>query len=315
MGVQLQDFATDLTGQARAGRLDPVLGRESEIERLIRILTRKTKNNPVLLGEPGVGKTAIVEGLALRLAADAIPPALAGVRVLSLDLGQVLAGTRCRGDFEERWQGLVAKLREARGRSVLFIDEIHLIARAGRSEGGLDAGNLLKPLLARGELPCIGASTPQEWAELIAGDPALERRFQTIAVQEPTNAETLAMLRGLRSRYEQHHRVTILDEALDAAVHDSVAIGPTRKLPDKAIDLLDEACAMLRLLEGGGEDAELARAEGDLLRALHTFDLVAFTRLKHRVLPALRGKHRAVVDRASVLKVIAATSVETLRDP
>jgi ATP-dependent Clp protease ATP-binding subunit ClpB len=279
LSFRLSDFGVDLTAQARAERLDPVFGREKEIARIMRILVRKTKNNPVLIGEPGVGKTAIVEALAHRIVNRDVPDELADITLFSLNLGSLLAGTGYRGDFEQRLQELVRELRRPGLKRLLFVDELHLLGRAGKSEGGLDAGNLLKPLLARGQLPCIGASTPVEWAEMVAKDPALERRFQPVEVGEPTRDETLSMLRGLRPRYECHHGVKITDDALQAAVEHSIATMPNRRLPDKAVDLLDEACAWLRLnsaaVPGGTSNIERQLAE-----AMDRYDLPAVARLK-----------------------------------
>jgi len=299
---RLQEFGVDLTAEARAGRLDPVAGRDREINRAVRILARKTKNNPLLLGPPGVGKTAIVEGLALKMIAGEVPAELAGRSLYSLNLGSLLAGTGYRGDFEQRLRDLIAELRRPGSARVLFIDEIHLLGRAGKSEGGLDAGNLLKPLLARGELPCIGASTPVEWSSLVATDTALERRFQSIEVAEPDAAGALVMLRGLRQRFEHHHRVEILDEALSTAIEHSALVAPGRYLPDRAIDLLDEACAMQRLAPEAGASGDILEAEGQLARAVAKFDLTTVARLRARVLPLLQAAQtRPVVNRAAVL--------------
>ncbi|PTX98487.1 AAA family ATPase [Opitutus sp. ER46] len=303
MTFRLHDFAIDLTARARAGLLDPVLGRDREIERLLRILARKTKNNPVLLGEPGVGKTAIVEGLAQRIVSVAPPSHLAEVTVYALNLGSVLAGTSYRGDFEQRLQQLIAELRRPGSRRLLFVDELHLLGRAGRSEGGLDAGNLLKPLLARGELPCIGASTPDEWQQLVALDPALERRFQPVTVAEASPAQTLQILRGLRARYEGHHGVEITEDALHAAIDHAVARDRTRRLPDKAIDLLDEACAMVRLARGLDATPEWTLAERALSAAAEAFDLSAYAHLRSRVIPALRPTSRPQVDAAAIARL------------
>ncbi|HVU32631.1 MAG TPA: AAA family ATPase [Opitutaceae bacterium] len=300
MKFALSDFGVDLTALARGDALDPVFGREHEIDRVIRILARKTKNNPVLLGEPGVGKTAIVEGLAHRIAAGTVPGHLADIALFSLNLGSLLAGTGYRGDFEERLQQVILELRQKAPRRLLFVDELHLIARAGRSEGGLDAGNLLKPLLARGELPCIGASTPAEWRELVAADPALERRFQPVDVPEPTPQQTLEILRGLRGRYESHHGIEIGDDALAAAVDQSVGAMPGRRFPDKAVDLLDEACARLRLTHRADPTAELVAAQRELAVAQHRFDFDGFARLKHHVLPRLQAARRPRLDAAGI---------------
>jgi ATP-dependent Clp protease ATP-binding subunit ClpC len=245
----LARFSRDLTALARAGDLDPVIGRDAEIHRAIRILSRKTKNNPCLIGEPGVGKTAIAEGLAQRIVAGEVPDILRDKRVLALDLGTLLSGTRYRGDFEERFTGLMKEVRDLKGRIILFIDEIHTVvgAGAGGAEGAVDAANLLKPALARGELQCLGATTLDEYRRHIERDAALERRFQPVMVAEPTEEQAIEILRGLRDSYEAHHRVKISDEALTAAVELSDRYVPDRFLPDKAIDLVDEAAAMVRL--------------------------------------------------------------------
>ncbi len=298
MGFALDQFGVDLTARAVAGRLDPVFGREREIGRVIRVLSRKTKNNPVLLGEPGVGKTAVVEGLAQRIASGEVPGALGGLSVFSLNLGSLLAGTGYRGDFEKRLELLVAELRRPGTRRILFVDELHLLCRAGKSEGGLDAGNLLKPLLARGELPCVGASTPSEWRELTEADPALERRFQPVSVPEPSVSETLDILRALRSRFEDHHEVEIADEALEAAIAGSSA--PDRRLPDRAIDLLDEACALVRLSRKGAGSEELESARRALAHATERFDLNEVARLRRHLAAALRNQPRPAVDATAV---------------
>ncbi|WP_163862662.1 ATP-dependent Clp protease ATP-binding subunit [Myxococcus eversor] len=240
-------FTRDLSVLARAGELDPVIGREKEISRVIRILSRKTKNNPVLIGEPGVGKTAIAEGLAQRIVAGEIPEVLKGKRVLSLDLGSVLGGTKFRGEFEERFKGLMDEIRALKGQIILFIDEVHTVVGAGGAEGAVDASNLLKPALARGELQCLGATTLEEYRKNIEKDAALERRFQPVMVAEPTPEQAIEILRGLRDAYEAHHRVKILDTSLTASVELSDKYVNDRFLPDKAIDLLDEASAMVRL--------------------------------------------------------------------
>ena len=243
----LKEFTTDLTELASTGQIDPVIGRDVEIRRVLEVLGRKKKNNPILLGEPGVGKSAIAEGLALKIAKDEVPETLKGVRVLSLDLGRLLSGSKYRGEFEERLTQLIKALDELRGKVILFIDEIHTIIGAGHTEGGADAANLLKPALARGILRCLAATTFEEYQKYIEKDGALERRFQPVSVVEPSAAIALAILRGLKSRYEIHHSVRIDDEALQAAVQLSVRYLPQRRLPDKAIDLVDESAARLRL--------------------------------------------------------------------
>ena len=239
-------FGRDLTKLAREGKLDPVIGRDKEIERVIQVLSRRTKNNPCLIGEPGVGKTAIAEGLAQRITESNVPEILRGKRVVTIELAAVVAGTKYRGEFEERLRKLIMELRQA-GNVMVFIDELHTIIGAGAAEGAIDASNILKPALARGELQCIGATTMDEYRKHIEKDPALERRFQPITVGEPTREESLAILRGLRDRYEAHHKVKITDEALDAAVNLSDRYITDRFLPDKAIDLIDEAASRVRI--------------------------------------------------------------------
>ena len=242
----LKKYGIDLVEQAKAGKLDPVIGRDSEIRRVIRILSRKTKNNPVLIGEPGVGKTAIVEGLAQRIVRGDVPEGLKDKTIFTLEMGSLLAGAKFRGEFEERLKAVLSEVSKAEGRIVLFIDEMHTIVGAGKAEGAIDAGNMLKPMLARGELHCIGATTLNEYRQNIEKDAALERRFQTVLVDQPNVEDTISILRGLRERFEIHHGVNIRDEALvNAAVLSNRYISD-RFLPDKAIDLVDEACAMIR---------------------------------------------------------------------
>ncbi|HIQ06107.1 MAG TPA: AAA family ATPase, partial [Anaerolineae bacterium] len=243
----LERFSRDLTQLAREGKLDPVIGRDAEILRVIQVLSRRTKNNPVLIGEAGVGKTAIVEGLAQKIADNDVPEILMGKRVIALDLGAMLAGTRFRGEFEERLKTSIEEIQRAEGEIILFIDELHTVVGAGSAAGALDASNMLKPALARGELRCIGATTPDEYRQYIERDSALERRFAPVWVEEPTVEETIEILRGIRDRYEAHHNVTIEDAALVAAARLSHRYVTDRKLPDKAIDLIDEAAAKLRV--------------------------------------------------------------------
>ena len=243
----LEKYSTDLTARAKEGKLDPVIGRDQEIRRVIQILSRRTKNNPVLIGEPGVGKTAVVEGLAQRIVAGDVPTTLQGKKLISLDLGSMVAGSKYRGEFEERLKSVLNEIKNADGRIITFIDEIHTIVGAGAAEGSMDAGNMLKPMLARGELRLIGATTLDEYRENIEKDPALERRFQQVFVGEPSVEDTIAILRGLKQRYEAHHKVTIGDDALVAAATLSNRYISGRQLPDKAIDLVDEAAAHLRM--------------------------------------------------------------------
>ena len=242
----LKKYGTDLVEQARQKKMDPVIGRDDEIRNVIRILSRKTKNNPVLIGEPGVGKTAIAEGLAQRIVRGDVPGTLKDKTIFSLDMGSLVAGAKYRGEFEERLKAVLNEVKKSEGHIILFIDELHTIVGAGKTEGSMDAGNLLKPMLARGELHCIGATTLNEYRQYIEKDPALERRFQTVMVGEPTVEDTIAILRGLKERYEVYHGVKIQDSALIAAATLSNRYITDRFLPDKAIDLVDEACAMIR---------------------------------------------------------------------
>ena len=243
----LEKYSTDLTARAKEGKLDPVIGRDQEIRRVIQILSRRTKNNPVLIGEPGVGKTAVVEGLAQRIVAGDVPTTLQNKKLISLDLGSMVAGSKYRGEFEERLKSVLNEIKNADGQIITFIDEIHTIVGAGAAEGSMDAGNMLKPMLARGELRLIGATTLDEYRENIEKDPALERRFQQVFVGEPSVEDTIAILRGLKQRYEAHHKGTLGDDALVAAATLSNRYISGRQLPDKAIDLVDEAAAHLRM--------------------------------------------------------------------
>lgn len=243
---QIKKFGFDLVERAKDGKLDPVIGRDGEIRNVIRILSRKTKNNPVLIGEPGVGKTAIAEGLAIRIVKGDVPEGLKDKTIFSLDMGSLIAGAKFRGEFEERLKSVLNAVKESEGKIILFIDELHTIVGAGKADGAMDAGNLLKPLLARGELHCIGATTLDEYREYVEKDAALERRFQPVTVDEPSVEDTISILRGLRERYEIFHGVRIHDQALISAATLSNRYITDRFLPDKAIDLVDEACAMIR---------------------------------------------------------------------
>src|SRR5712664_1358509 len=242
----LEKYGRDLTQAAKDGKLDPVIGRDEEILRVIQVLSRRTKNNPVLIGDPGVGKTAIVEGLARRITDGDVPEGLKNKRLIALDLGAMVAGAKYRGEFEERLKAVLKEIAAAQGELILFIDELHTLVGAGKAEGAMDAGNMLKPALARGELHCIGATTLDEYRKHIEKDAALERRFQPVMVDQPSVEDTISILRGLKSRYEAHHKVTIKDSALVAAAVLSNRYISDRFLPDKAIDLVDEAAAKLR---------------------------------------------------------------------
>ncbi|KHN18346.1 Chaperone protein ClpB1 [Glycine soja] len=268
----LKTYGRDLVEQA--GKLDPVIGRDEEIRRVVRILSRRTKNNPVLIGEPGVGKTAVVEGLAQRIVRGDIPSNLADVRLIALDMGALVAGAKYRGEFEERLKSVLKEVEDADGKVILFIDEIHLVLGAGRTEGSMDAANLFKPMLARGQLRCIGATTLEEYRKYVEKDAAFERRFQQVFVAEPSVVDTISILRGLKERYEGHHGVRIQDRALVMAAQLSSRYITGRHLPDKAIDLVDEACANVRVqLDSQPEEIDnLERKRMQLEVELHALE-------------------------------------------
>ena len=263
--MRLKRYARDLTAAAAEGKLDPVIGRDEEIRRTIQVLSRRTKNNPVLIGEPGVGKTAIAEGLAQRIVKGDVPESLKDKKLLALDMGALIAGAKYRGEFEERLKAVLKEVQAEGGRIILFIDELHTVVGAGKAEGAMDAGNLLKPALARGELHCVGATTLDEYRKHIEKDAALARRFQPVFVAEPSVEDTISILRGLKEKYEMHHGVRITDSALVAAATLSNRYISDRFLPDKAIDLVDEAASRLKM-EIDSMPEELDDIDRDLMQ-------------------------------------------------
>jgi len=296
----LDKFTVDFTALAEQGKIDPIIGRDDEIRRAIQILSRRTKNNPVLVGDPGVGKTAIAEGLAVKIYQGEVPDSLKNKRVLSLDLAALVAGAKFRGEFEDRLKNVLKALEKAEGRVILFIDELHTIVGAGAAEGSMDAGNLLKPALARGTLHCVGATTLTEYRKYIEKDAALERRFQPVIVDEPSFEEALAILRGIREKYELHHRVSITDDALIAAVNLSMRYLPDRKLPDKAIDLVDEAMSKLKL-----EMESEPEAVSNVKRQLVTLEIERAALMKENTKPEkLKKTEKAIADLKDELKNI-----------
>ena len=320
----LQKYSTDLTERARKGKLDPVIGRDEEVRRIIQVLNRRTKNNPVLIGEPGVGKTAIVEGLAQRIIRGDVPESLKDVTLISLDLGALVAGAKFRGEFEERLKAVLKEVQDSNGEIVMFIDELHTVVGAGSTEGSMDAGNLLKPMLARGELRTIGATTINEYRKYIEKDAALERRFQPVTVEEPTEEEALDILKGLRGNYEEHHGVTITDDALEAAVKMSGRYINDRHLPDKAIDLIDEASSKIRLGmiatpdELKSIEAEIKKLEEEKEQAIinSDYDLASELKKKQKSKESKRDKlivkleketasNKSIVDENTIAKIVS----------
>ncbi len=314
----LDQLSIDLTAAARADKLDPVIGRYKEIERVIQILSRRTKNNPCLIGEPGVGKTAIVEGLAHRIIAGDVPETLRDRRLLTLDMGALVAGTKYRGEFEERLKKVIDEIKTS-GNCVLFIDEMHTIVGAGAAEGAIDASSILKPPLARGELQCIGATTADEYRKHVEKDAALERRFQPIRVDEPTVEQTIAILKGIKSRYEDHHQLTITDDAINAAASLAARYIPDRFLPDKAIDLVDESASRVRIqnyappasVRDADQDLETLRKDKEAAIASQEYDHAAELRERELVLAAKTKKLREewLQEQRQVEKVVSAEDI------
>ncbi len=319
----LDQVSTDLTEYSRSGKLDPVINRKKEMERVIQILSRRTKNNPALIGEAGVGKTAIVEGLAHRIVKGDVPETLVGKRLIALDVASLVAGTKYRGEFEERLKKVLEEIKSS-GNCVLFIDEFHTIVGAGAAEGAVDAANILKPMLARGELQCIGATTHDDYRKHIEKDPALVRRFQPVTVDEPSVEDTVAILRGIKGRYEEHHHLTITDEALKDAARLSARYISDRFLPDKAIDLVDEAASRIRIkhysmpssLQEGKQEEEKVRKEKDEALANQQYELAADLRQRETQIEQenrdieskwkeTRDKEKPIVTAENIAEVVA----------